>query len=204
MIEKYLFLTTSHNGKSAITAAFTPVRIVCRNTLNAALSNCEMSVSFRHSADVHQRLNDVAKIMGLVDTRTNELQQLFNQWARIRITDQHVLRLIQMAMAPDSETLTLVQLDQFKRTSAQFQNKVESAYEYAMGSETQQMETTKGTVFGAYNAVTGYYQNVHGYKNNEAKLNSTVYAGLAQKRAQNAFDLCSGYAKDGAEIFQLN
>lgn len=36
------------------------------------------------------------------------------------------------------------------------------------------MDTTKGTLFGAYNAVTGYYQNVRNYKNDEAKLQSIV------------------------------
>lgn len=28
--EKYVFLTTSHDGSGSITAAFTPVRIVCK------------------------------------------------------------------------------------------------------------------------------------------------------------------------------
>jgi hypothetical protein len=30
LIEKYLFLTTSHDGFGSITAAFTPIRIVAR------------------------------------------------------------------------------------------------------------------------------------------------------------------------------
>ncbi len=32
LIEQYLFLTTSHDGGGSITAAFTPVRIVCNNS----------------------------------------------------------------------------------------------------------------------------------------------------------------------------
>jgi phage/plasmid-like protein (TIGR03299 family) len=32
LIEKYLFLTTSHDGFGSITAAFTPTRIVCNNS----------------------------------------------------------------------------------------------------------------------------------------------------------------------------
>ncbi len=37
-------------------------------------------------------------------------------------------------------------------------------YEYAMSNPAQQQETTRGTLFGAYNAVTGYFQNVRTYK----------------------------------------
>lgn len=204
VIEKFLFLTTSHSGKSAITAAFTPIRIVCQNTLNAALGNCDMSVSFRHSADVHQRLNDVAKVMNLVDTRTSELQEVFSHWAKIRITDEQVLKLIQMAMVPDIETMSLLEKDLYKETSTRYKNTVDRVFEYAMTSESQQMETTKGTVFGAYNAVTGYYQNVCEFKNDETKIKSTIYGGLGQQRAQKAFDLCTGFAKEGGEIFLFN
>lgn len=70
--------------------------------------------------------------------------------------------------------------------------------------DTQQMETTRGTLFGAYNAVTGYFQNVRTYRDDEAKLQSIVMGGTAQMKSQKAFELCSSFNIDRAEIFNLN
>ena len=62
-----------------------------------------------------------------------------------------------------------------------------------MSNPSQQQETTKGTLPGAYNAVTGYCQNVRTYKDDEAKLKSLFYGGTAQQRSQKAFNLCSNF-----------
>ena len=88
--------------------------------------------------------------------------------------------------------------------STVFKNSVDAAFTYAMVAESQQMETTKGTVFGAYNAVTGYFQNVRNYKDDEAKLQSIVMGGTAQGKAQKAFELCTAFAQDGNAIFSLS
>lgn len=61
-----------------------------------------------------------------------------------------------------------------------------------------------GTLFGAYNAVTGYFQNVRNYKDNEAKLQSIVLGGTAQLKSQKAFDLCENFARFGAETLIMN
>lgn len=58
--------------------------------------------------------------------------------------------------------------------------------------------STKGTVFGAYNAVTGYFQNVRNYKDDESKFKSIMY-GTGLQRSQTAFDLCSSFAKNGVD-----
>src|SRR3546814_16174542 len=50
LIEKYLFLTTSHDGSGSITAAFTPIRIVCANTLNAAMHRKSNTIKIRHTS----------------------------------------------------------------------------------------------------------------------------------------------------------
>lgn len=202
--EKYIFLTTSHDGSGSITAAFTPVRIVCQNTLNASLRNMSNVVRIRHTAGAKQRLEDAHTVMGLANTLSVQLETIFNQWAKVRVTDNEVKKLIQLALCPNKETFDLLRKGEDDEISTVFKNTVEDVFAYAMISESQQMGTTKGTLFGAYNAVTGYYQNVRNYKNEEAKLQSIVMGGTAQLKTQKAFELCALFEKDGAEILQLN
>ena len=76
--EKYIFLTTSHDGSGSITAAFTPVRIVCQNTLNASLRNMSNVVRIKHTSGAKQRLENAHKVMGLASTLSNQLQDIFN------------------------------------------------------------------------------------------------------------------------------
>ncbi len=202
--EKYIFLTTSHDGSGSITAAFTPIRIVCQNTLNAAFRNMSNVIRIRHTAGAKQRLEEAHRVMGLANKLSNELEGVFNQWTKVRMTDPEVKKLIQMALSSNRETLEAIKKGEENELSTVFKNTVEDAFAYAMMADTQQMETTKGTVFGAYNAVTGYYQNVKNYKDDEAKLQSIIMGGTAQLKAQKAFELCNAFAQDGAAIFSLN
>ncbi|QQQ28896.1 DUF932 domain-containing protein [Chryseobacterium indoltheticum] len=202
--EKYIFLTTSHDGSGSITAAFTPVRIVCQNTLNASLKNMSNVVRIRHTAGAKQRLDNAHKVMGLANKLTNELESTFNHWAKIKVGDDAMKKLIRLALCPNKETLQHLQKENFDDLSTVFKNTVDDAFAYAMISESQQMDTTKGTLFGAYNAVTGYFQNVRNYRDNEAKLQSIVLGGTAQLRSQKAFDLCESFAHSGAETLIMN
>jgi len=202
--EKYLFLTTSHDGSGSITAAFTPVRIVCQNTLNASLKSMTNVVRIKHTSGAKQRLEDAHTVMGLANTLSSQLENIFNNWATIRVKDNEVKKLIQLALCPNKETYDLLKKGAEDELSTTFKNIVEDAFAYAMVNDTQQMETTKGTLFGAYNAVTGYYQNVRNFKDSEAKLQSIVMGGTSQAKAQKAFELCSDYAKNDNGIFLLN
>lgn len=186
--EKYIFLTTSHDGSGSITAAFTPVRIVCQNTLNASLRNMTNVVRIKHTSGAKQRIETAHKVMGLANTMSNQLEGMFNEWSKIRISDDDVKQLIQVSLCPNKKTLELLKKGDEDEVSTMFKNTVEDAFAYAMMSETQQMETTKGTLFGAYNAVTGYFQNVRKYRDNESKLQSIVMGGTAQLKSQKAFN----------------
>ena len=204
VIEKYIFLTNTHDGSGSITAAFTPIRIVCQNTLNASLRNMTNVVRIKHTAGAKQRLSDAYKVMGLANTMTTQMEGIFNNWSKIKVKDSEVRKLIQLALCPNKESYNLLKKGAEDDLSTMFKNTVDDAFAYAMINDTQQMETTKGTLFGAYNAVTGYFQNVRKYSDNEAKLKSIVMGGTAQLKTQKAFDLCTTFEKIGKDIFQLN
>jgi phage/plasmid-like protein (TIGR03299 family) len=204
LIEKYLFLTTSHDGSGSITAAFTPIRIVCANTLNAALRNQSNTVRIRHTANAKQRLEQAHKVMGITDLLSVQMEAIFNNWSKVSIADNEVKKIIQSALAPSKEVLKNLQDGRAEELSSCFVNMVDCAFEYAMSHPTQLLDTTRGTVFGAYNAITGYFQNVRAYKDEEAKLASLLMGGTGQLRAQSAFNLCTDFAAKGVDSVLLN
>ncbi len=204
LIEQYLFLTTTHDGSGAITAAFTPIRIVCNNTLNAALKNMSNCIRIRHTNNVKQKLEQAHEVMGITDTLSVQLEDIFNNWSKVRITDKEVYKLIQLAMIPNKEVLRDIRRGKEDELSTHFLNNCMDAYQYALGNETQQLDTTKGTLFGAYNGITGYFQNVRNYRDDEAKMKSLLYGGTGQHRTQKAFDLCTAFAQHGDTAFILN
>src|SRR3569833_1299292 len=149
MIEQYLFLTTSHDGFGSITAAFTPTRVVCNNTLNAALRNQLGGIKIRHTASANDRLKQAHTLMGISHVVAQELEDLFNYWAKVRITDKQVKKLIQVALAPNKEVIQNLELGLLDKLSTTYTNIVDNALAYAMGTPPQQTETTAGTVFCA-------------------------------------------------------
>lgn len=161
-------------------------------------------VRIKHTSGAKQRLENAHKVMGLANTLSKQLEGIFNNWANVKVTDREVRKLIELALCPNKETLNNLNKGNYDEISTVFKNTVDDAFAYAMVSDTQQMDTTKGTLFGAYNAVTGYFQNVRNYKDGEAKLQSIVMGGTAQLKTQKAFELCTAFSQDGADIFSFN
>ncbi len=161
-------------------------------------------VRIKHTSGAKQRIENAHKIMGLANTLSSQLKNIFNHWTTIKVTDIEVKKLIQLALCPKKETLDLLKKGADDEISTMFKNTIDDAFQYAMLSDTQLMDTTKGTLYGAYNAVTGYFQNVRNYKNDEAKLQSIVLGGTAQIKSQKAFELCTDFAQFGNEILNFN
>ena len=199
--EKYLFLTNSHDGSKAVTIAFTPVRIVCNNTLNHALGNCSNKHKIMHTENAEAALKEAEHFMGITNSLSDMMEQAFNSFAKVRITDSELKKLIALAMKPTDLKVEDIIKGDYSKASTYFVNVVDNVLEYNAPAPSQQLDTTKGTVFGALNAVTGYYQNVRNYESKtkqrsaaDAQLDSILFGNTAL-RTQKIFDLCNEAAK---------
>ncbi|HCU45658.1 MAG TPA: alpha/beta hydrolase, partial [Sphingobacterium sp.] len=41
------------------------------------------------------------KIMGLANTLSNQLENIFNNWTKVKVSDREVRKLIQLALCPN-------------------------------------------------------------------------------------------------------
>ncbi|UYQ92180.1 DUF945 domain-containing protein [Chitinophaga horti] len=196
-IKLYLFLSTSHDGSGAITIGYTPVRIVCANTLNAAMQQSRNIIKIQHFPSAKAKLSQAHQILNLTSKLTPLYADHFNAMAKAIIWDDQLKQLIRLAMAPSKETYQAVSQGMLDVCSTNFLNTCDEVFEYAMSDPTQQTNTTRGTVFGAYNAITGYYQNVRKFRDEDAKIKNILMGGTAQLRSQTAFDLCTHFIKTG-------
>jgi phage/plasmid-like protein (TIGR03299 family) len=58
-VNPYLLLSNSHDGKAAVTIQFTPIRVVCNNTLAAANASAKIgkSLRIRHSSSLTEKMS---------------------------------------------------------------------------------------------------------------------------------------------------
>lgn len=88
VIKNYLLLAASHDGTLAITAANTPVRVVCSNTLNFALSGAKQKFSFRHTQTAESKAQYVAKAMKDAHGYIDKFEAVANKLIGKKISDK--------------------------------------------------------------------------------------------------------------------
>lgn len=93
-IDPYLVFMNSHDGTGAIKAAMTPIRVVCQNILNLALSTARRSWSTIHTGDIHGKLQDARNTLLYADRYMAVLGKTIEELSRQKLSDRQVLEYI--------------------------------------------------------------------------------------------------------------
>lgn len=85
-LDTYLLVTNAHDGSRAFRAAVVPIRVVCQNTLQFALSSQKASWSLRHTGTLKTRVEDARKSLDLTVDYLEEFQKIAERLADVEHT----------------------------------------------------------------------------------------------------------------------
>lgn len=149
---KYLLLSNSHDGKSAVQIKFTPIRVVCENTLTMALSQGP-TLRVSHTKDVQERLRIAANMLSTIKGQYSELEGVFKQMTRVCLDGNRLQQYLEQVF-PDPRRRD--DDARFERACAQAKTDRIGAgclYETGRGNRQRGVE---GTLWAAYNGVAEY------------------------------------------------
>ena len=197
-VENYLVFTTSHDGSCGVKILFTPIRVICENTLNAAIHNASNYVSFRHTNSVHANINIADEILGICKNTTFDLNDKYNMMYKTPMTDEQAQQVFANIIFTDKEianiTLTghtvqqIIMRDwraiQDSEISTKKVNAICEMNNYYFSGIGQRQ--ILGTAWGVMNAVSGFYSNVDNAVGTK-RMDSLLFGDKSRKieRANN-------------------
>ena len=161
--EKFLLLSNGHDGKTSVQVKFTPVRVVCQNTLTLALSQGATHQVW-HSPIVHERLKEAGSLLGIVQDGFQKLEDRFRAFSRVRMTPRRLKGYLE-AVFPVEETRT----EEAKLGVLGNRQWAEFFFDQGRGS---QLPGVRGTLWAALNSVTELVDHRKARKGEGRKLNS--------------------------------
>lgn len=200
IIENYLVFSNSHDGTSGVNILFTPIRVVCQNTLNAAIKTADNFIRFRHTQSVNSNLLNASEILGISKQKTDFAEQMFNSLADFKLTDEEVMQYIAKSYLSENEITNILNIDKdgikkvFYRNGMIIEDAKISTRKVNMLTQTMDyyisgfgQQEFRGTAYGAYNAITGYYSNIANME--DAKRMDSLLYGNASRVTTNSLSL---------------
>ena len=150
VFDPYMCFTNTHDGTGSVKVFFTPIRVVCNNTLNLAISQAKRSWATKHMGSMESKLEEAKETLGFAKKYMEGLNEEAGRLSEMKISDTE-LEVIFDAMFPiDKEKDSQRKIDNINTMKANLFTC------YQMPDISQY----KGTVWGVINAATDLVAHV--------------------------------------------
>lgn len=181
-VKQFVLIATSHDGSLSITAMPTNVRVVCNNTLTAALRNSQDKIKIRHTSNASTRLSEAARVLKLMGNNTAANEDNYNEMATTVISKEDMFNYFGNVFCTPTEIKELQSGTRAKEVlSSRKQNILSEVLGFAMKGQGQAL-TMRGndlTMWTAYNAVTGFVTRKK-YTSASDRANSMLFGSAAE------------------------
>lgn len=182
-VKQYVLIATSHDGSLSITAMPTNIRVVCNNTLSAALGQkSKDKIKIRHTTNATNRLSEAMRVIKLLSQNTVENEDNYNNMAQTVISSEEMFNYFGNVFCTPQEIKEMQQGKRAKEVlSSRKQNIMTDVLNFANRGQGQQM-AMKGnnhTLWSAYNSITGYVTRKK-YSSVNDRANSMLFGSAAE------------------------
>jgi len=171
-VQEYFLLSDARDGSEALRLVYTPVRVVCQNTLTAGLRRASHSLSIAHTAAMEADLDFWKEIIVAMKTVRDETKLVLNMLADVHLTGGMVEQIIKEVYPDPSKPKKLAAIDASGNTVWSPEVRAQEAYlrrdwqlgrdlaardrlkiKYLYDKLSDEHVTIGGTAYALYNAV---------------------------------------------------
>lgn len=153
--EKYVLLSNSHDGSLAVRVGFTPIRVICANTLAMAHdSKASKLIRVKHTKNVSENLENIREIMNLANSEFEANAEQYRLLANKSINQKDLEKYVKIVF---NTTNRIVEAngDLESINNKKIMEQVAPLFEKGRGNDLPEI---KGTLWAAYNAVSEFVQ----------------------------------------------
>lgn len=179
-IDQYLLFTMRHDGTGAVNLLFTPIRVVCNNTLVAALGS-QQKLSFKHTKNVKEKIEFSKTLLGILPKQRNNTTAIYNTMIESKVRDENQVHeyIANVFLKPDEFVVVDNRVLLTDNISTRKINQVASILNYTLDGIGQDPTN----VYGLFNGITGYLQNV---KYDDKMIGKNMSTELKEKIFMNS------------------
>jgi phage/plasmid-like protein (TIGR03299 family) len=168
-VEKFLLLSHGHDGSLAVRCGFTPVRVVCQNTLSMAHgSDASKLIRIKHTKDIHQNLANIREIMNLANAEFEATAEQYRRLARRSINQADLRKYVRRVLKVEDD----------QEAGNRLRNLMEEIVGLADAGRGNNLSSIRGTYWSAYNGVSEWLTYQRG-RSDDNRLNSLWFGASA-------------------------
>lgn len=199
-IEEYFLFRNGFDGWSTISALFTNIRVVCNNTLSAALRGSKNIFNVRHTKSAGDQLAQVQQALGIRSKYQTKLSEALDTLAKKDMSATDTERFLENVIFPlPTKNVQIVGEDDTvapeatvsKNARTQRANKIEAVTNLIETGAGADIAGVRGTAYGLYNALTEWADHekivriTQGKTREEARFENAFYGTGAQFKQES-------------------
>lgn len=169
-IGQYLCFTNTHDGTGSVKVFMTPVRVVCNNTLNFALSSAKRSWYATHSGNIVGKMHEAQETLFRATEYMKRLDEEANDLVKKKFSDLQIASMINQLFPEVNDNMTERQKENILTAKKKFINC------YNMDD----LSNFKGTGWAFVNAASDYMTHqsmVNRNTYNESRFTKVLQGG---------------------------